>query len=181
MNWQQFRRTLRRINHILIELIILLILSSCGLNRNERELNFDQSIELANLMDKLSIQELAISRDNYIRLNNFVIIPDSIDFHGIESSYGDSIVTLSEWTKATGLTKTDLSNLKRLLTESNNAKIVIDNGAFFFMTGSWIDAHWGKVYSETEISDQEDLFKFDRVKDIEPIKNQQNWYDYYAD
>ena len=179
--WQQCKITLRRLNHILFGLIFLLLVNSCEFKRNEREINFDQSIELANLMAKYSIQELSISRDSLIRINNLIIVPDSIDQQGIETIHRDSLVTMSYWIRSTGFTNIDLSDLKHLLTESNNFKIVMENGAFFFMTGSWIDAHWGKVYSKTDITDQEDLFKFDRVKEIEPIKNQPNWFDYYAD
>tara|TARA_Y100000385_G_scaffold276770_1_gene322922 strand:+ start:1522 stop:2091 length:570 start_codon:yes stop_codon:yes gene_type:complete len=180
-SWQQCKRTLKRLKYIFIGLTFPLLLNSCGFNRNELEINFDQSIEVANLMDKFSIQELTISRDNHIRLDNLLILPDSVDRHGIEPSHGDSIVSLTEWTNATGFSKTELSNLKRLLTESNNTKIVKENGAFFFMTGSWIDAQWGKVYSKTDISNQEDSFSFGRVQEIEPIKDRPNWFDYYVD
>jgi hypothetical protein len=172
---------LRQIKHILTALTLSLLFNSCGINRNEREINFDKSIELAKLMDKFSVQELTITRDNHIRLNNLVIIPDSIEPQGIQLSFRDSIVTTSDWIYATGFKETDLSNLKRLLKESNNIKIIKDNESFFFMTGSWIDAQWGKVYSKTDISNKKDSFKFERVQEIEPIKDQPNWFDYYID
>jgi len=88
---------------------------------------------------------------------------------------------LNEWVSVKNINQEDIVNLKRLMIESNNLKIIKDQDAYFFSEGGWIDSEWGKVFSLKNILDQEDIFKFERVQDIEVIEGKLNWYEYYAD
>jgi hypothetical protein len=161
--------------------MILLFINSCNFEKNERQIDFEKSVELAKYMGDFSINQLAIHRSGFLKVDNYVILPDSVDKDSIEIGLNDSLIHQIDWLKTSDLTKKKLNEIKRLLIDSNNEKINYENGAYFFMTGGWIDAQWGKVYSISDISDKEDFFKFERIKDIDPIENKQNWFDYYID
>ena len=88
---------------------------------------------------------------------------------------------LTDWVETKNQNKDSLIVLRDLMINSSNKRIIKDNESYFFNEGGWIDSDFGKVFSESDITGKLDKFKFDRVKEIEPIPNLENWYTYYAD
>lgn len=172
---------MRHLYNISFGLVILLLINSCSSAKNERQIDFEKSTELAEYMENFSIDQLSVHKNGFLQFDNYIILPDSVDKETVEINLRDSLIHQTDWLRSSKLTEKQLGEIKSLMIESNNEKVNHDNGAFFFMTGSWIDAQWGKAYSKLDISDKVDFFTFERIKEIEPIENKQNWYDYYAD
>lgn len=163
-------------------IVLLSLLTACGMKRKERKIDFEKSVKLGELLKSLSIQEISVLQyGGALKINDQIVVSDSINLDALELCKIHECLHETQWVELSIMTKSDLVAIKELLKESNNVKVISDQGAFFFMTGSWIDAQWGKVYSTSDIIGKEGVFEFEGVKEITPIEDFSNWFEYYAD
>ena len=160
--------------------IYIIFIYSCGTEKYDLKINYEKSIKLIELVDNYGISEVFVDREKNLIINGKVIV-DSIEVKNEIKPGEYNKVSKIDLINELKITSEKIDSIQILMNESNNIKLNIENGAYFFMTGSWIDAQWGKVYSERDLNNMENDFKFERIKDIKPIKNKLNWYNYYAD
>lgn len=174
-------RDLQHINNTLIIGLVIVLLNSCGIDNNLRQIDIDKSMLIIEKMEHLQIHRLTLNYNDLI-INDTLIYLDSIAKDTISNRpWTKAQIDIGDWIILKKQHKDSLIILRDLMKNSANKRIIKDNESFFFNEGGWIDSDFGKVYSKTNITDQLDKFTFDRVKEIEPIPNLKNWYTYYAD
>ena len=170
----------RRLYISLISVLFTIILS-CNIEKQSREIDINKSEKIIEYFSKYSINKLFLYQEHLI-INDTLIKFNNSTNDSVQSLLWTTFqMDLNEWVSVKNINQEDIVNLKRLMIESNNLKIIKDQDAYFFSEGGWIDSEWGKVFSLKNILDQEDIFKFERVQDIEVIEGKLNWYEYYAD
>ena len=162
-------------------LILGLILVSCGLDRTGREIDLQKNEEIIPFMNGLSINRLELREGNLV-VNDTLLQFNSSSVDSLpDSQWTAHKMKLQEWVENRRISSDKMTDLKNLMTTSNNLRIIREKGTFFFSESSWIGADWGKAYSINNIIPKKTDFAFDRVQEIKPVDEQPNWYEYYVD
>ncbi|WP_299991010.1 hypothetical protein [uncultured Pontibacter sp.] len=151
---------------------------ACNSEADVREIDLEKSEHIIDYVDQLNLSTLVLNDQNLIINYTLILInPDSLKrplFHKYQ-------VSMEEWELKREVPAGTLENLLSLLNESGNNRVVKEKEAYFFKEGGWIDSDFGKVYSKQQLTGKAKDFKFDRVQEIKPIGDRENWYVYYAD
>ena len=130
-------------------------------------------------LEKIDFHKISLS-NSLIVVDDTLIVFDS-DTTTNPGRWIKTSVKAEEWVKNKKMSCSEFQSLKRLISETENYRIIKEQDTYFFSEGGWIDSNFGKAYSKTDPRESIEEFQFDRVKEIDPITDRNYWYEYYAD
>jgi len=166
---------------ILVYSLVFVILAGCKFKQTNKNLNFLQCEELVAFIDSYDFHRVRMGPNKILQIDGLSLYRDNTKFHNHRKLAGLVFINDSMFCAQNNMAMWELDTIHSKVITCNCEQLIIENDAYFFITGSWIDAIWGEVYSKKGLSGSEKDFTFDRVQEIKPNKKRANWFHFYAD
>jgi hypothetical protein len=166
---------------ILIYFLASLILVGCKFKKTDKKLNFLQCEELVAAIDAYAFREVGIGPNKILQIDGLSLYRENTKLYNHRKLVDLVFINDSMFCAQNNMSMWELDTIYSKVVNCNCEQLIIENDAYFFITGSWIDASWGEVYSKSALSGMEEKFTFNRIQEIKPNKKRTNWFHFYAD
>lgn len=158
--------------------IISMAMIACDKEASTRGIDLEMSEQIIDYVDQLNISSIVLNDQNLIVNDTLILLnPDSLT----RPLFHEHQISVEDWESRRKVPAGTMEKVLSLINTSSNNRIVKEKEAYFFNEGGWIDSNFGKVYSKHHLTGREKEFKFDRVQELEPLGEIENWYTYKAD